>query len=195
MNNAELFFPHEESDDLWDLYEERLFVDKQFFTSRAIIPSLFEKRFEKIMKREEAFREITQTTTKESSHNITKAEKSDSILEAYSNFQSDKAKIFQAIFKAKEIPTLIELVRELINSFITYTSHWSLRESFVTKDILISKEPEPVALSKAIQSFDAADGKTAEDLHQLTFEGKETLIAEAKRLSLWRKKEMNNGNV
>ena len=69
-----------------------------------------------------------------------------------------------------------------------------MTETFDISDILLSKDPEPVTFSMAVQSFEKAGGQTIEDLQQLTFDGKETLLNEAKRLSLWRKKEMKNGS-
>ena len=195
MNNAALFFPFEEGDDLYDLYEERLFEDKQFFLNRAIIPSLFEKRMEKMQKREEAFRTLTDSELPTIKFEKIELQNSASISEAYSSFQSEKAKIFQSIFSAKNNPMVIQYIRNLIDLFAQYTSYWALKESFDINDILLSKDPEPVAFSLAIQSFEQAGGKNIVDLQLLTFDGKDSLLSEAKRLSLWRKKELKNGSL
>ena len=194
MDNAHLFFPHEEDDDLFDVYEERLFAEKQFFTSRVILPSVFDKRFDKIQKMEDAFRFLTQTETPPSSFKKIPKKEPKTVTEAYQGFQSTKAILFQKIFQAEDSATLLAAVRFLMEVFAEYTAHWHISEDFATDGILISKEPDPTALSKAILSFTLAGGSTLKDLQLLTYPEKETLLNEAKRLSLWRKKEYANGN-
>ncbi len=194
MDNAHLFFPHEEDDDLFDVYEERLFAEKQFFTSRVILPSVFEKRFEKIRKMEDAFRFLTQTDAPVSTFKKIPKKEPKTVTEAYQGFQSTKAILFQKIFQAEDSTSLIDAVHFLIEAFTEYTAHWQITKDFSSEGILISKEPDPTALSKAILSFTLAGGSTLKDLQLLTYPEKETLLNEAKRLSLWRKKEYANGN-
>ena len=195
MNNAALFFPFEEEDDLYDLYEERLFEDKQFFLNRAILPSLFEKRMEKMLKREEAFRTLTDSEFPEVKSSTIDFPAGNTLSEAYSYFESEKAKLFQAIFSAKNNPKVVQLIRNLIELFTQYSAYLELADTFDIKDVLLSKDPEPVTFSMAVHSFEKAGGQTIEDLQQLTFDGKETILNEAKRLSLWRKKELKNGSL
>ncbi len=192
MNNPTLFFPHEEDDDLFDLYEERLFEDKQFFKTKPIIPLLFEKRFEKMRKRELAFRSLTNSVILESAIAEYKSVHFNSIPDAYRFFETYKAKTFVNIFSAKSVSELIVHVENLLGAQADYWVPFHIPHDSTEGAILLSAVPEPGLFANAINNFEKAGGKTVEDLQQLTFEGKETLLQEAKRLSLLRKKKKEN---
>ncbi len=193
MENAHLYFPFEEDDDLYDLYEERLFEDKQFFTSRAIFDSVFKKRLEKMGKREKAFRFLTQSKIPEFQVRDIEWQKSSNLPEAYRAFQSVKSILFQEIYTSKTVGELMHWVKQLMQVHQHYVAQMASENIPKEEIIFISKEPEPTELSQAILSFEKAGGKTILDIETLTFEGKEILLAESKRLSLWRQKEMIDG--
>ena len=110
MQNDHLFFPHRVGDDLEDRYEELLFEDKQFFTTRAIVPKVFRARLEKIRKREEAFRRISGIHSEEKRISTTVLnENSSDLLLNFLNFQKDRASILQYVYQVRECGTLIYL--------------------------------------------------------------------------------------
>ncbi len=195
MHNANLFFPHTQGEDLQDLYEERLFLEKQFFTSRGVLSSVFKKRIEKIQKSEDAFRFITGSTSPRSSFTPYTIEWPQDIPGAYTVYQLNKSKLYGAIFQAHDFPTLCSVVEFLLKTFVEYCKYWQLEEFEDVNGIILSKEPDPVLLAQSIATFQEAGGRTVRDLQQLTYEGKEILLSEAKRLSLWRKKENTDGDL
>lgn len=193
MANDHLFFPHSEGDDLEDLYEARLFEDKQFFTSKAILPSVYERRLQKMEQREIAYRNLTHTA-RESYLNVhlTWQEPKD-FLSNVQQYQAVRAFYLQSMYRCVTVDDLIKLVKTFLAIFENYSRAWQLTSEYNALDVFLSKEPEPVLLQKSIQAFSAAGGVQIEDAEKLTFEGKEILIQEAKRLSLWRTKELKNG--
>jgi hypothetical protein len=193
MNNATLFFPHEEGDDLFELYEERLFEDKQFFTSKPVLPSLYEKRFQKMEQREKAFRFLTSTTQQTDLAIDFPLSEPKNLASNFEQYQRQRALFMQSVYLTATISNLIKLVRDFFPVFENYTRKWELITPFNSLDVILSKEPEPVQLQKSITAFSLAGGMEIDDAEKLTFEGKEILIQEAKRLSLWRKKEIKNG--
>lgn len=195
MANDHLFFPHESDDDLFDLYEERLFEDKQFFTTKTVLPSLYERRFLKMTQRELAFRSLTQTVHEiRSVVQLPWSDTTDFTLN-FQQYQSIRAFYLRCVYACATVHDLIHLVRLFIEINEKYSLLWEIPLAENTAGIILSKEPEPVQLQKSVQAFGEAGGKTIGDTQLLTFEGKEILLQEAKRLSLWRKKERVHGNI
>lgn len=190
--NHKIFFPFEEGDDLFELYEERLFEDKQFFTSKPIISAVFNKRIAKIEKREISFRTLTKTEVISSSFLPFEATIGDSIPEAYRIMQKAKSATYKEIFAATDSPSVIQLATNLLSIHSQFVNELFIPNYDDDGIILLSKEPNPSELAKSMKAFELAGGENIEDLQQLTYEGKETLLHEAKRLSLWRKKEIKN---
>ena len=52
---AFLFFPHTDQDDLYDLYEERLFEYKTFFITKFPIEKVYKAKEKKLLQMHEAF--------------------------------------------------------------------------------------------------------------------------------------------
>lgn len=185
MQNDHLFFPHNEGDDLEDRYEELLFEDKQFFTSRAIVPKVFRARIEKIKKREEAFRRISKIKTQEKNKVVALLnDNATDLLQNFLYFQKDRASILQHVYQIKECETLIDLIEQLISRFIDYMNFWQVDYIENTEGILISKELDPTELYNAIKAFSDAGGVNVKEIQSLFFNGKVLLENEAKRLSL-----------
>lgn len=190
--NHKIFFPFEEDDDLFDLYEERLFEDKQFFTSKPIISVIFNKRIAKVEKREISFRTLTNTEVISSSVLPFKPIIGDSIPEVYRIMQAAKSETYKEIFSATDAPTVLQLAANLLSIQSQFVHELFIPNYKDDGSILLSKEPNPNELAQSVKAFELAGGKNIKDLQQLTYEGKETLLHEAKRLSLWRKKEIKN---
>ncbi|MFA7273484.1 MAG: hypothetical protein WC044_06425 [Crocinitomicaceae bacterium] len=191
MENDRLFFPHEEGDDWEERYEELLFEDKQFFTTRVIVPKVFRARLEKIKKREAAFRRLSGIIPREplpkSECQIATTEYLKSI---YLSFQKDKAVLFQQLYLAQECATVVFLIEKLLEYFLRYATNWKLSTLNDTNEILLSKELDPSELYSALSAFDQAGGESVNEIETLFFEGKNQLLTEAKRLSLLLQNEM-----
>lgn len=193
MTNDRLFFPFDDGDDLFDLYEERLFEDKQFFTTKALLPSVFRKRLLKMEQRESAFCRMTEQAPVSVENAAETWIPPLDFCTLFQEFQQKKSSLFQAIFQANRVPELAVKVQQLISLFEVYSLAWQMETDL--ENVLLAQEPDPVELHRAVQHFQQAGGKKIADAQSLTFEGKELLLSEAKRLSLWRKKEMNHEHL
>jgi len=185
MQNDHLFFPHNEGDDLEERYEELLFEDKQFFTTKAIVPKVFRARIEKIKKREEAFRRLTSIATKESFEPAQLLfETTSDLHQNYLNFQKDRALVMQQLYRAQECQVVIALIEQLLNRYIAYLIPWQTNDEAETDGVIISKELDPTNLYNALKSFSEAGGINVNEIQTLFFNGKSLLETEVKRLSL-----------
>jgi|TARA_R110000737_G_scaffold17480_2_gene35213 stalled ribosome alternative rescue factor ArfA len=185
MQNDHLFFPHQEGDDLEDRYEELLFEDKQFFTTRAIVPKVFRARIEKMKKREEAFRRLTSIKERENIELVPlKFESTADIHQNYLNFQKDRALVMQQLYRTQECNSVIRLIEQLVHRYIAYLLPWQLVKVEEVEGIIISKEPDPTELYNALKAFSDEGGKNVNEIQSLFFNGKVLLENEAKRLSL-----------
>ncbi len=185
MQNDQLFFPHNDGDDLEDRYEELLFEDKQFFTTKAIIPKVFRARIERMRKREEAFRRISKTSPSENISIVSvDQEIITDLLENYLRFQKVRSELMKQLYKVHECNSVILLIEQLLEYQLFYLMPWKISEIDGEKDIVISKEPDPSELFNAIKAFSEAGGSNVNEIQTLFFNGKSLLETETKRLSL-----------
>lgn len=188
VKEALLFFPHNQEDDLLDLYEERLFEYKQFFISKPPIEKVFLAKEKKMMQMHDAFilfqgDEINKT---EEIQKNTYAF-SENILESFNYYQRIKNQIKNAITNSKSANELSIYSMELLFIHYSYSEKWIILDDLNKQNILISIEPDPMNILKSILEFNSKGGFLFEDLNTKRNILPEMLINEAKRLSLCRK--------
>ena len=188
VKEALLFFPHNQEDDLLDLYEERLFEYKQFFISKPPIEKVFLAKEKKMMQMHDAFILFQ-------GDEINKIEEiqkntyafSENILESFNYYQRIKNQIKNAITNSKSAIELSIYSMELIFIHYSYSEKWIILDDLNKQNILISIEPDPKYILKSILEFNSKGGFLFEDLNTKRNILPEMLINEAKRLSLCRK--------
>lgn len=188
VKEALLFFPHNQEDDLLDLYEERLFEYKQFFISKPPIEKVFLAKEKKMMQMHDAFILFQ-------GDEINKIEEiqkntyafSENILESFNYYQRIKNQIKNAITNSKSAIELSIYSMELIFIHYSYSEKWIILDDLNKQNILISIEPDPMYILKSILEFNSKGGFLFEDLNTKRNILPEMLINEAKRLSLCRK--------
>lgn len=188
VKEALLFFPHNQEDDLLDLYEERLFEYKQFFISKPPIEKVFLAKEKKMMQMHDAFIHFK-------GDEINKIEEiqkntyafSENILESFNYYQRIKNQIKNAITNSKSAIELSIYSMELIFIHYSYSEKWIILDDLNKQNILISIEPDPMYILKSILEFNSKGGFLFEDLNTKRNILPEMLINEAKRLSLCRK--------
>ena len=188
VKEALLFFPHNQEDDLLDLYEERLFEYKQFFISKPPIEKVFLAKEKKMMQMHDAFilfqgDEINKT---EEIQKNTYAF-SENILESFNYYQRIKNQLKNAITNSKSANELSIYSMELLFIHYSYSEKWIILDDLNKQNILISIEPDPMNILKSILEFNSKGGFLFEDLNTKRNILPEMLINEAKRLSLCRK--------
>lgn len=188
----QLYFPHTPDDNLEDLFEERLFEFKQFFLTKAVIPKVFRAKIERLKKFDTAYhfalkRDVNNSSlkTNEPSHF-----QSNDILTNFNEYQRIKNEFKKCILQTDEASKLILIVDQFLKSTLNYIIKWKNVE--IDEEILISKEPDPMELLKAIKVFNSKGGFEFSDIVLKQNICPKILIIESKRLSLQTNIE-NNG--
>ena len=190
----ELYFPYNKEDNIYDLYEERLFEQKQFFLTKPIISRVFNAKVEKLKKFEIAFRKLSNQnlssikTKNEQFFVFTKEEKS--ILNVYNQYQNIKNQFKLLILKANNSIEIIELIEEILEVTREYLSLWPKVD--VEEDVIISKEPNPMDILSSIKEFNLINGFEFSDIIRFQNKCPKPLQLESKRLSL-QLNILNNG--
>jgi hypothetical protein len=186
-NELKIFFPFNENDDLDDLFEERLFEFKQFFIQKTIIPKVFEAKIEKLLKIDKAYN-ILKNNLKEQFSTSFKIENpfeiEQNILTVFNRYQIQKNEIKTQLQQSQSTVELIQYVRTLILLTKFYLDKWVDVPTY--KEIVVSKEPDPMELLKAIKEFNLKGGVNFVDISEKINICPDILIFESKRLSLQR---------
>lgn len=185
---AFLFFPHTDQDDLYDLYEERLFEYKTFFITKFPIEKVYKAKEKKLLQMHEAFTVLSgkEATFKEPFFEKFEL-KSDAILETFNSFQNCKNQLKNQISKTESAVELSKTICQLLEIQKIFCDKWHIKDSFEDEKIIYSIEPDPMSVLKAIIEFNSNGGFTFEDLNSKRNILPEMLFNEAKRLSLCRK--------
>ena len=186
-NELKIFFPFNENDDLDDLFEERLFEFKQFFIQKTIIPKVFEAKIEKLLKIDKAYN-ILKNNLKEQFSTSFKIENpfeiEQNILTVFNRYQIQKNEIKTQLQQSQSTVELIQYVHTLILLTKFYLDKWV--DVPTHKEIVVSKEPDPMELLKAIKEFNLKGGVNFVDISEKINICPDILIFESKRLSLQR---------
>lgn len=190
MNNKEalLFFPHKEGDDLDDLWEERLFKQKQFFLTRPPIAKVFRSRLKKLEKQHLAYLALTENTD-----NIKSIETSDvdydfseDIIEAFNRYHELRNSFKHELLKAMDFVSLKKVIESWLQMESKYYSLWENADS-LSDDIQVtkSKEPDPMVLLEKLKEMSTRENISLfTDLHSRYKDTDEVIRNEVKRLTL-----------
>lgn len=183
IEEAKLFFPHNEDDDLSDLYDERLFEYKQFFLAKTPIRKVFEAKLDKLLQMDKAFCVLTaKESVEQPKELLDDILFSDVILEAFNQWEQLKGKAKQQISMAYEAPILHKNVTEYLHLVDCYRSKWYTEQEIAIEIAQLSKDEDPMALLNAIREFKTDGGEKFEDI--LKMNNNSFLLKEMKRLSL-----------
>lgn len=187
---AILFFPYSEEDDLLDLYDERFFEYKQFFLSKTPIRKVFLAKEKKMQQMYASYLFLSgQTDTQQEEIQFSKYTFTTSILETFNLYQQYRNELKNKILQSNSVIELSATIYNLLQLQTAYYENWSPVEFLEKETITISKEIDPMQLLFAIQEFNKLGGFTFEDLNSKRNISPIMLINEAKRLSLCRKLE------
>jgi len=183
LQEAKLFFPFEEADDLDDLYAERLFEYKQFFISKTPIRKVFESKLVKLKQMHDAYCLLTNMPIVEvenKQYNVVQF--SDEIKSAFSEWERLKSQVKQELTIANHALQLIQTISWYLSIVDTYRLKWYTEELIEVEIDQLSKDPDPMEILQAINDFEQSGGKTFEDI--LKMRSNIYLLKEMKRLSL-----------
>lgn len=192
-NEALLFFPFNEEDDLLDIYEERLFEYKQFFISKFPISKVFLAKEKKMLQMHESFLVLGgKINSNKNNYYFDTYTFSDSILETFNTYQNHRNDLKNFISQSTSALEISLLIHKLLELQSIYSDKWMNIEALPEKEIAISTESDPMTLLNYILEFNKLGGILFSDLNTKRNILPEILLNEAKRLSLCRKLE-NNG--
>lgn len=184
-NEALLFFPLISGDEIIDLYEEYLFEYKQFFLTKYPIEKVFLAKSLKMNKMHNAFIVLGGKTIKSTSISNLEYQQKENILECFNYYQNLKINLKCRLNKCNNAIAINDYIYQLIQLEKKYAENWSASIKISDDKVLISKEPDPMLILKAIREFNILGGKTFNDLKTMKNISPNLLINEAKRLSLY----------
>lgn len=191
---ARLFFPYNEADDVTDLYNERLFEHKQFFLSKTPIRRVFESRLDKVAKMDEAYHVITGkkvSSGEEKSEEITRFP--DHLLTAFTQWEQLKGRSKQRIMQSQSASALCHHVHFYLRITDEYRLKWHTDQEIDIEISQLSKDEDPMDVLRAIRAFEQDGGVNFEDI--LKMNTNSFLLKEMKRLSLLVKNYGNGGSI
>ena len=184
-NEALLFFPLKSEDEIIDLYEEYLFEYKNYFLSKYPIQKVFRAKAKKMNQMHEAFillgGEINTSTT----FPYLEYQQKENILECFNYYQKLKINLKSRLNKCNSAIEINNCIHQLIQLEKEYAENWSVLKNLPDNEVIISKEPDPMSILKAIKEFNKLGGNTFNDLNSMKNISPDLLINEAKRLSLY----------
>ncbi|MCC5923513.1 MAG: hypothetical protein JJT77_06990 [Crocinitomicaceae bacterium] len=155
IEEAKIFFPYEEDfDDAWEQY---FFEQKQFFIHRFPMASIIESRFKKIFKVQESYEIISNHKLPEPSdialpifipeNNVL------STFNALHKFRNECRQILWTCLHPQELHSILMHWAELE---VVYANKWRVNANDEeNKDIIVSKEPDPMYILTAIKSLES----------------------------------------
>lgn len=196
IEEAKLFFPFEEEDDLEDLYEERLFEYKQFFLSKALLKKVFSAKIKKMLKMHQAYELLVGESLSHKKIDFAIQFTNSDLVAVFSEFQAQKNKLklfIQQANSAVEIEQVLELYFQLQEAYI---QQWPLLEVSDDESIQVSVEPDDMELLKALKEVSKSGAINILDIVNFNSQTVENnsmnmIVMEAKRLSLLRKIDRN----
>ena len=185
QEEAVIYLPIDEENDLQDLYDEKLFELKQFFLNRFPMSKLINARLTKFQNVEEAFTVLGGTVEVGGLEmsNIDLPE-FNSIHDLYIWFNQEKNSLRLRLSSAQSYNQVRYVLDEYLRITVHYSKYWRIPVD--EKDmgmIKIGVEPNPMDIQSALTEISTIEKLDAK--HILTLPDENSLKSEAKRLSLW----------
>lgn len=185
---AHLYLPHNEEDELDDVFEHKLFEQKQFFLQRGPIPTLISGRLNKMMKVQEAFiyfgGELKEFSLK---HVEFLPYDSEIIRESFNTHAQNENRVKILINASRSTEEVRYFLKQWVELIRTYARKWQFSDRKVSDSIKLSSTQDTMQLLEEIRRFEQLGYSSFGDLQHLLTDN--PLVAEANRLSLWLKLE------
>ena len=187
-NEALLFFPVNEGEDIIELYDECLFEYKTYFLTKYPIEKVFRAKANKMNQMHDAFILLGGEISKSSTFPSLEYKQKENILECFNYYQTFKNNLKSRLNKCNNALEINICISQLIQLEKEYAENWSVSKILPDNEVIISKEPDPMLILNAIKEFNLLGGKTFNDLERMKNISPDLLINESKRLSLYLKK-------
>ena len=169
-------------DDLQDAFELQLFEFKKQLIALAPIEKLIAPRLKKIKQLQEAFLLLGGEIDEISISTFELVSPSENILESFKAYQDVRNNFKKLLFQSNSHEEIANFCQYLVAYEKMYASCWFTDE--VNSSEIVSKEPDPMEVLKAIREYNENGGFTFEDLRFDKNNPPAVLIKERNRLSL-----------
>jgi hypothetical protein len=191
---ALIYLPVEDEDDLQDLYDEQLFELKQFFLNRFPMSKLINSRLKKFEKVELAFVTLGGTIPGILESSKVSFPEFESLKGAYLWYNREKNAIRLRLSSAQSGKEVQAVLEEYISLTKHYAEQWKLPvDAENTAGLKIAVEPNPMDIQEALDAL--SDEEIINSVFILTLPDENLLKSEAKRLSLWLNFESNEQSI
>ena len=186
---AHLFFPHSSGDDLEELWEQRLFEQKQFFLTRPPLHMVWMSKLKKLEQQYNAFLTLTDQEREEEKiqHDLEiEIGFSEEFVTAFHQFHKQRNVHKSELLKAQNYSELVRSVEEWLKTEFIYAEYWLHAESEGNEITVIrSKEPDPMELLKELKETEILiESAMINDLKKNYNILSENVKKEVKRLTL-----------
>lgn len=169
-------------DDLQDAFEFHLFDYKKQLIALAPIEKLIAPKLKKIKQLQEAYLTLGGTIDVITHTSFDPITPTEDLLESFKIYQDVRTSLKKHISNANAYEEIENFCQFLVFYEKMYASCW-LTHEFDTTEI-VSKEPDPMDVLKAIREYNENGGRTFEDLRLNKNNPPAVLIKERNRLSL-----------
>ncbi len=190
MTKAEalVFLGASTEDDLQDAFEEQLFHFRHYFTSKPIIGKTFRNRLEKLELLARAAEVLELENKDQGSVLLNKIEFNGQIRHDFLIYQNLKSDWMLKMHRSESPEVMKKLTLMMLDVEFVYTGLWL--DSQITADaVILSKEPDPMALLSDIRHAEEAGIVTFIELAGDLTGRFEQLKKESKRMFLLHEKE------
>jgi hypothetical protein len=187
QKEARLYFPHDSEDDLDDLWEERLFEQKQFFLTRPPLAKVFQAKLKKLEFQYQAYLILKNDTDKIRFLSSEKEYYSfpKNLIECFNTYHSQRNQFKQELLKTIDFEPLKRVISSWLEMEAAYAEQWSTEKSLDLEiEVIKSKEPDPMELLKGLKQAAQKNIETFTSLQSRLNDVNEMVLKEVKRLTL-----------
>ncbi len=195
MNREEalIYLPMDDENDLVDLYDEKLFEAKQFLLSRFPISKVIKARITKLHKVETAYQTLGGIIIELKYFDPIELPHLKSIREAFHWYNQQKNRLRLQLSGAKSAGEIASVLDELLTLTRHYAEAWPNMGAERSAELKMNEESNPMDIQAEL---DRTNADFSLDLNQiLSLPNDNVLKCEAKRLSLWLNFENNGWSV
>ena len=188
--DALLYLPFEDEDELEDLYEDKLFEFKQKVLVAVPSTKLYQYHLTKLSKVHAAYLHLTASANPERTIEYTAKVNQDSLISAWRDFNRNKNELKLKLVSTFSFSDIEFILDCLIQNQKQFASIFH-KVQFENQDgtLIVGKEPDAMALEVEIDKFMSNGGGEIKSISKL--DTANLLYQEANRLSLWLKTEKN----
>jgi hypothetical protein len=179
-SEAKLYLPFSDMEDLEEVYEQKLFEQKQFFLQRMPVSKIIASRMSRLQKIEEAFVYLGGEVELFRSEEVQlKPYLSQVIKETFSIHERNKNLHKLRLNQAQSVEGIRFYLNQLLEITVSYAQKWRMERTATNDSLKVSTEPDSMFLLEEINKFEELGFRSFDDLQHLLTES--PLVQEAIR--------------